>query len=85
MIKIEMTGNGWILEDHSDPELTTEPKKIVFEDTGRGSGINPDKVTMEAFTRLLWAVNDLVGPTTSRYSKHRLHISLRKGDKYEPQ
>lgn len=82
MIKIEMTGNGWILEDDSDPDM---PKKVVFEDMGRGSAINPDKVTMEAFTRLLWAINDLVGPTTSRYSKHRLHISLKKGDKYEPQ
>lgn len=82
MIKIEMTGNGWILQDDSDPDM---PKKVVFEDTGRGSAINPDKVTMEAFTRLLWAINDLVGPTTSRYSKHRLHISLKKGDKYEPQ
>lgn len=82
MIKIEMTGNGWILKDDSDPDM---PKKMVFEDIGRGSPINPDKVTMEAFTRLLWSINDLIGPTTSRYSKHRLHISLKKGDKYEPQ
>lgn len=82
MIKIEMTANGWILEDDLDPDL---PRKLVFEDTGSGSAVNPDKVTMETFMLLLWAINDLVGPTTSRYSKHRIHISLKRGDKYEPE
>ena len=81
-LTIEMVSNGWLLTDESDSEM---PKRHVFEDAGSDSIINPSKDTMQAFSRLLWAVNDLIGPTTSRYSKHRLHISLKKGDKYEPQ
>lgn len=82
MIKIEMVANGWILEEHSDLDF---PRKTVFEDAGKGSQFEPDKDTMDAFVRLLWAVNDLMGPSTSRYSKHRIHISLKRGDKYEPE
>jgi len=44
--------------------------------------VNPTKETMEAFVRLLWEVNDLIGPTTSRYSPHRVTIGLEPGDKH---
>lgn len=82
MIKIEMVGNGWIVTDEADPD---SPRRIVFEDAGSGSTLNPDKGTMDTFVRLLWALNDLMGPSTSRYSQHRIHIGLKRGDKYEPQ
>lgn len=76
MIKIKMVSNGWILEDHTDSEFT---KRYAFEhmDDFR----NGEKSEVEAFVRLLWALNDLYGPTTSRYSEHRVAIRIEKGDK----
>lgn len=76
MIKIDMVSNGWILEDHSDPEFT---KKLVFE---HADGFNnSEKSEVETFVRLLWVLNDLIGPSTSRYSQHRVAIRIEKGDK----
>ena len=71
-----MVSNGWILEDESDPEFI---KRAVFEhaDSFRDS----EKSEVEAFVRLLWTLNDMIGPTTSRYSEHRVAIRIEKGDK----
>lgn len=76
MIKIELVSNGWILEDHSDPDYT---RRTVFEhaDTFCESA----KSEVETFARLLWEINSLIGPTTSRYSEHRIAIRIEKGDK----
>lgn len=82
MIKIEIVNNGWVMTDEHCAEM---PRKLVFEDTGNGDLVNPSKDTLESFMRLLWSVNEAIGPTTSRYSKHRIHISLKRGDKYEPE
>jgi hypothetical protein len=79
MIKIEAVDNGWIITDETDPD---GPNKVVVQADGVRS-INPSQETMEAFVDLLWRVNNLIGPTTSRYSSHRLSIDLVKGDKCE--
>lgn len=79
-LTIELVANGWMLTDESDPEM---PKKHVFEDTGSGSLVNADRESLEAFRRLLWSINDLLGPSTSRYSKDRIYIELKPGDKHE--
>lgn len=76
MIKIDMVSNGWILEDHTDSEFT---KRFVFEHMDDFQ--NGEKSEVEAFVRLLWVLNDLYGPTTSRYSEHRVAIRIEKGDK----
>lgn len=81
MIKIEIVENGWLITDESDPD---GPRKLVVQ-RDDDVAINPSQQTMEAFVELLWRVNDLIGPTTSRYSPHRLKISLEPGDKYDPQ
>lgn len=81
MIKIETVENGWLITDETDPEGS---KRLVVECYEMHS-INPPEKTMEAFCGLLWLVNDLIGPTTSRYSKHRVHISLQPGDKHDSQ
>jgi len=81
MIKIEIVENGWLITDETDPD---GPRKLVFQ-RDDAVAINPSQETMEAFVELLWRVNDLIGPTTSRYSPHRLKISLEPGDKYDPQ
>ena len=78
MIKIEIVSNGWLLTDETDPDGV---KRRVVESNDTMS-INPSKETMEAFVRLLWEVNDLIGPTTSRYSPHRVTIGLESGDKH---
>lgn len=79
MIKIETVENGWLITDESDPD---GPKRLVVECENPWTA-NPAKETMDAFCSLLSRVNDLIGPTTSRYSAHRLKISLEPGDKYE--
>ena len=79
MIKIECVDNGWLLTDETDPD---GPRRRVVE-SNDAMMVNPTKETMEAFCRLLWEVNDLIGPSTSRYSPHRIHISLKAGDKHK--
>lgn len=76
MIKIDMVTNGWILEDHNDETFT---RRIVFEHEDNFR--NCEKSEVETFVRLLWVLNDLIGPTTSRYSQHRVEIGIKKGDK----
>lgn len=73
-ITLELAANGWILRDKADPELH---KIFVFEEG------DTDKESVEAFARLLWTLCDLCGPTTSRYSAHRITIKIEPGDKWE--
>jgi hypothetical protein len=37
---------------------------------------------VEAFRDLLVSVHDAYGPSTSRYSAHRIYITIRPGDKH---
>lgn len=78
MIKIECVDNGWLLTDETDPD--GHRRRVV--ESNDGMMVNPSKETMEAFCRLLWEVNDLIGPSTSRYSPHRVSITLQPGDKH---
>jgi len=78
MIKIECADNGWILIDE-----TINGSKWLVVKRKEDDVMNPSLETMETFVELLWRVNDLIGPTTSRYSPHRLSIGLKPGDKYE--
>lgn len=71
---IKMVSNGWILEDHSDPEMV---RVEVFE------GGEREEEEVKAMQRLLWTIDSLVGPTTSRYSEHRIYVRIEPGDKFE--
>lgn len=73
-ITIEIAANGWILRDKADPELH---RVFVFEEG------DTDKEAVEGFRSLLWTLNDLCGPTTSRYSAHQINIKIEPGDKSE--
>ena len=79
MIKIETVENGWLITDETDPD---GPRRLVVECENPFTA-NPTKETMDAFCGLLWRVNDLIGPSTSRYSPHRIKISLEPGDKHD--
>lgn len=76
MLMIKMVTNGWILEDSHDEESV---RYHVFEH--KDSFMDGEKEEVESFARLLWTINDIIGPSTSRYSKHRISVSIVKGDK----
>jgi len=78
MIKIEIVDNGWLLTDESDSEMI---KKYVFQE--KEDGYLYEKNSAEAFAGLLWRIKDLIGPSESRYSAHRIYIDIRPGDKHE--
>ena len=74
MIKIQYCENGWILTHTEEGE---PDRLFVFSYT------ESDQSEVEAFRDLLWQVNDIYGPSTSRYSEHRIYIKVQPGDKHE--
>jgi hypothetical protein len=73
MIKIQYCENGWLLI-HSEEG---EPDRLhVFS-----HDICSDHSEIEAFAHLLRVVDSIYGPTTSRYSEHRVAIRIERGDK----
>lgn len=73
MIKIQYIENGWLLT-HSEEY---EPEKLyAFSHNGS------DQSEIGAFRDLLATVDDLYGPSTSRYSEHRIYIRIEPGDKH---
>lgn len=74
MIKIQYAQNGWILTHTEEGE---PDRLFVFSHNGS------DQSEVEAFRDLLWQVNDIYGPSTSRYSEHRIYIKVQPGDKHE--
>lgn len=75
MLKISTCVNGFIAEYQLDG---VGPAKIVFE----FDDIEEDS-EVRAFARLLKFIDAQIGPTTTRYSSARIHISVRPGDKCE--
>lgn len=71
---IETVANGFILTVKDD-----DSHKLVFSKFN--GTVESDIQTM---IELLYSINDLVGPMTSRYSKERIVITTEPGDKYEP-
>jgi hypothetical protein len=73
MIKINSALNGWILETDSHGET---PETYVF------SHNDCEEQEIKAFAQLLNTIRDLIAPSTSRYSEHRIYVDIRPGDKY---
>jgi len=62
-VTIEMAANGWLIRTQSDfPE--DRPETFVYS---HGDSFNDDD-EVEAFAKVLWRINELIGPTTSRHS-----------------
>jgi hypothetical protein len=74
MIKIERALNGWIVR-HKEED---EPLDLHVFDTGDDS----ERDTAEAFADMLWKIKELIGPLESRYSAHRVMITIQPGDKH---
>lgn len=68
-LKVKKVANGYYL-------------KLVDEDRTEEYVFNDDKSKLDAFIDLLWSINNLIGPSTNRYSEERLSIGIIPGDKY---
>lgn len=74
-IKIRTALNGWFLEIKLDQEQT-DRYAFSYDDCPEG------EQEVKAFSALLSTLNNLIGPSTSRYSKYRVYVEVRPGDKY---
>lgn len=72
---IRKVDNGYVAEyrDEDSNESTTS----VFE-TEYGS----EEAEVEAFQRFLYHIDEMLGPSTSRYSAKRIYIRVEPGDKH---
>lgn len=75
VVKITNAINGWMLEFHLDEEQVV---RYVFSYEDGPDGENE----VNSFAGLLRQIDTLIGPSTSRYSEHRIYVDVRPGDKY---
>jgi len=73
MIKIERASNGWIVRNKEED---------VFDLHVFATRDDSERDTAEAFADVLWKIKELCGPQESRYSAHRVVISIKPGDKH---
>ncbi len=71
MITIDRAFNGWIVTYKDEEETQT----YVFDEG------ESEEDEANSFASLLWRVKSLIGPSDSRYSEHRVTISVQPGDK----
>ncbi len=74
---IETASNGWLIRKEPD-EIDDMSQLHVFS---HADSLH-DVEEVKAFADMLHALNDLIGPSTSRYSPARVYIEVRSGDKY---
>ena len=72
--EIRPAKNGLVLKVEHGRE-GEEPEEIVYQES--------DGNEIEAFADFLHFINDHYGPSTSRYSAKRIHITIEPGDKWE--
>lgn len=72
MITIERVLNGYLITHTMDGGS----EKYVFTEK---------ESEVQTFADLLWQLNDLIGPSTSRYDEERIQISVVPGDKHHSQ
>jgi hypothetical protein len=70
-VTIESAANGWIL---TGPDNEGKMAVYVFDD---------DAGEIECWADVLGAVNELIGPMSSRHSEHRVYVTVHPGDKHE--
>ena len=77
-VTIEMAANGWLIRTQSDfPEDRSETYVYSHADSTH------DTAEVNTFASVLWCLNDLIGPTTSRHSKARVYVEVKPGDKHD--
>ena len=73
-ITIKPARNGWLLVYSEEGE---QDQLHVFSHEGE------EKEEAEAFQALLYTILDVYGPTSSRYSAHRIYVTVKPGDKHK--
>ena len=74
---ITQAANGYILTISDEDKENPTDTQFVFEQ------MDDDMDGVKAFLDLLQVLDGHMGPTTGRYSKERIHIEIRRGDKHE--
>lgn len=74
-LTIHSCENGWLIEHEYPWEENERTDLYVFQGY-------EELEDVEACADMLRMVNELVGPTTSRYSEKRVHVSTEPGDKF---
>lgn len=87
-IRIRVVDNGYVLEDWDNSIVDSEGGCHAVGEwklTGTRVFENGDTESedLQAFIRLVYALNDSIAPTTGRYSPERLIVKTEPGDKYE--
>jgi hypothetical protein len=77
MILIRHVVNGWISTRPLEDEDGTVEWLYAYD-------LEDDADAVKVFARLLRDLNDIIGPSTSRYSALRVRVTTEPGDKYEP-
>lgn len=70
MLELSQAENGWVITDREERRIWVQS----YDDDSKESEV-------EAFANLLWDLNEIIGPTTSRRSPKRIMISTVPGDK----
>ena len=78
MRKVELywAENGWLLKSCEEGERDRY-KVFSYDDTFEGDS------EAKAFASFLYAIKEEMGPSESRYSKHRVMINIEPGDKFD--
>lgn len=77
-LTIETAANGWLIRKEPD-EIDDRCELYVFSHCDSFEDIEE----VNAFATMLHTLNDLIGPTTSRYSPARIYVEVKPGDKHE--
>jgi hypothetical protein len=75
---IETALNGWLIRKEAD---ATDDRSELHVFSHSDSADTEEEV--KAFAGVLWCLNDLIGPSTSRHSKARVYVEVKPGDKHE--
>lgn len=77
-VTIETAVNGWLIRTESD---FAEGRSGLYVFSHSDS--KDDTAEVNTFASVLWCLNDLIGPTTSRHSKARVYVEVKPGDKHD--
>lgn len=75
-LTIETAANGWLIRKEPD-EIDDRSELHVYSFTDS----QYDVEEVKAFAQVLWCLNDLIGPSTSRYSPARIYVKVQPGEK----
>ncbi|MDO8526772.1 MAG: hypothetical protein Q7T03_03685 [Deltaproteobacteria bacterium] len=76
IFEIRKVKNGILLKVSDAGMEESDIKEIVYQEK------YDEEDEIECFRDFLWLLNEHYGPSTSRYSPKRIHITIEPGDKF---